>query len=310
MSGPAYMPLYVADYLVDTHHLDALEHGAYLLLIMAYWQRREPLPDDDVRLARLARVSVEAWAGLRGTVAEFFLIGEGVWRHKRIDAELSRYADKAEKARAAGQARQAAGRRSRDQGSGRTEDRGGSADAQRTLSERSPNAERTLSERSANDQRTTSQSESESESEPDYSGSDEPGAAAPSDPDDPKPPGSGRAGSAQLRLITLGPVSDPTDACWREGLEWLAEATGQKRDRLRNYFGRLMADFGAEAVLSAVRDAARDPPGDPKSWLRQAAKAASDGITRHGGRHDTGPGNSMRTFAGGAAVILGEDQAS
>lgn len=32
-----WMAFYVADYLADTLHLSATEHGAYLLLISHYW---------------------------------------------------------------------------------------------------------------------------------------------------------------------------------------------------------------------------------------------------------------------------------
>ncbi len=81
----AWMPLYVADYLADTGHLSTAEHGAYLLLIMHYWQN-EGLPVDDTKLARICRMSARAWAGSRETLAEFF--GPG-WSHARIDRELS-----------------------------------------------------------------------------------------------------------------------------------------------------------------------------------------------------------------------------
>lgn len=83
MSRP-WMPLYVADYLADTMHLTGAEHGAYLLLIMHYWQKGS-LPNDDRKLASIARALPEQWSSMRGTIAEFF--GPD-WTHARIDAEL------------------------------------------------------------------------------------------------------------------------------------------------------------------------------------------------------------------------------
>lgn len=102
MTALPYMPLYVADYLADAAHLTTEEHGAYLLLIMNYWQRGKPLPADPERLARIARLSNERWTDVERTLNEFFEVDGDVWRHKRIDAELDKVRDKSEKAKQAG----------------------------------------------------------------------------------------------------------------------------------------------------------------------------------------------------------------
>ena len=68
MSTSPYMPLYVADYLADAAHLTTEEHGAYLLLIMTYWQRGKPLPADPARLANIARMSNERWTDVQRTL--------------------------------------------------------------------------------------------------------------------------------------------------------------------------------------------------------------------------------------------------
>lgn len=84
MSRP-WMPLYVADYLADTGHLTGAEHGAYLLLIMHYWANAG-LPDDDDRLARIARMTDKQWVKSKPIIAEFFSPG---WKHARIEFELT-----------------------------------------------------------------------------------------------------------------------------------------------------------------------------------------------------------------------------
>lgn len=103
MTSP-YMPLFVAEYLADTAHLTAAEHGAYLMLIMNYWQRGKALPAEDRKLARIARMSDAEWADARDTLAEFFHEEEGEWRHKRIERELSVAAEKSAKAKASARA--------------------------------------------------------------------------------------------------------------------------------------------------------------------------------------------------------------
>jgi uncharacterized protein YdaU (DUF1376 family) len=84
-----WMPLYVADYLADTMRLSTAEHGAYLLLVMAYWQHG-PLPDDDAKLADFVRVHKGAWRKLRPAVEYLFEITDGVWRHSKLDLELAK----------------------------------------------------------------------------------------------------------------------------------------------------------------------------------------------------------------------------
>lgn len=96
MSKP-WMPLYVADYLQDTAHLSAQEHGAYLLLIMHYWANG-CLPSEDKRLARIARLSESEWHEAKPTIAEFFTAD---WKHKRVDEELAHATEVSNKRRAA-----------------------------------------------------------------------------------------------------------------------------------------------------------------------------------------------------------------
>ena len=97
-----WMPIYIGDYLADTMHLSCLEHGAYLLLIFAYWRSGKPLPDNDRVLAGICKMTSGQWRAMRPTMSGFFQITDGVWRHKRIDAEISKTLEISEKRSAAG----------------------------------------------------------------------------------------------------------------------------------------------------------------------------------------------------------------
>lgn len=101
-----WMPLYIADYLKDTTHLGALESGAYLHLIMHYWQHGS-LPSNERQLAQIAKLTAREWKRLRGTLKSFFQDG---WKHKRIDQELAHAIDVSSKRSAVAAARQAARR--------------------------------------------------------------------------------------------------------------------------------------------------------------------------------------------------------
>jgi len=88
MKTDTWMPFYVADFVADTLHLDREDIGSYLLLILAYWRNGGPLPDDDSTLAKTARMTPREWKEARPTLSAFFQVGDGLWRHKRIDREL------------------------------------------------------------------------------------------------------------------------------------------------------------------------------------------------------------------------------
>src|SRR6202011_6038578 len=94
-----WMPLYVGDYLGDTGHLTTMQHGAYLLLMMHYWRKGE-LPDDDRQLSKITKLPLRTWCEYRPTLQDFFHSG---WKHKRIDAELTRMMRVSEKRAIAGQ---------------------------------------------------------------------------------------------------------------------------------------------------------------------------------------------------------------
>lgn len=93
-----WMPLYVGEYLADTGHLTTTQHGAYLLLLMHYWRKRE-LPNDDKQLAAIAKLPLRIWLDIKETIQAFFYDG---WRHKRVEAEFQRRMEVSEKRAAAG----------------------------------------------------------------------------------------------------------------------------------------------------------------------------------------------------------------
>jgi uncharacterized protein YdaU (DUF1376 family) len=101
MSRP-WMPLYVGDYLADTAHLRAAESGAYIHLIMHYW-RNEGLPDDDMQLAAIARMTLEEWQKARPLIEPLFKAGR--WKHKRIETELAKARQRTDAARGGANAR-------------------------------------------------------------------------------------------------------------------------------------------------------------------------------------------------------------
>jgi uncharacterized protein YdaU (DUF1376 family) len=101
------MPFFWGDYFADTQHLDTEENGAYLLLLGTMWMASKgELPDDDERLARIARAKPARWkTKLRPAIATFFIIENGVWRQLRLEKEKKFVAKNCEQRKAAANAR-------------------------------------------------------------------------------------------------------------------------------------------------------------------------------------------------------------
>lgn len=89
MASFPFMKLYIADYLIDTQHLTTEEHGAYLLLIMNYFNTGKSLPDDDKKLAQICKLGPKRFKKVRANISQFFSRREGQLFHKRIEKEIA-----------------------------------------------------------------------------------------------------------------------------------------------------------------------------------------------------------------------------
>ncbi|WP_292575840.1 DUF1376 domain-containing protein [Mesorhizobium sp.] len=98
MSSLAWMPIYTGDVLAETAGLSTEEFGTYMLLLFAYWQNGE-LPNDDIRLARIARLDPERWLAGRPSIEALF--GPN-WSNDGLDNLRNQAADKRERKIAAG----------------------------------------------------------------------------------------------------------------------------------------------------------------------------------------------------------------
>jgi uncharacterized protein YdaU (DUF1376 family) len=94
-----WMPLYIGDYLADTMHLTTEQHGAYLLLIMAYWKNGGALSSNDSRLAATCRLSIDAWSMHKHTLASFFDTWSDpeLWILVRAEKEMEKAGNNQEK---------------------------------------------------------------------------------------------------------------------------------------------------------------------------------------------------------------------
>jgi uncharacterized protein YdaU (DUF1376 family) len=97
-----YYERYCGDYQRDTAHLSLAEHGAYTMLLDAYFSMEKPLPKDLPSLYRVCRAMtrVEQQA-VKAVVEQFFPVSEmdGLRHNQRADREIAKARPKIEAAR-------------------------------------------------------------------------------------------------------------------------------------------------------------------------------------------------------------------
>lgn len=104
-----WFPFYARDYLADTRHLSLSEHGAYLLLMTAYYNSGGKLPQNEVQMQKICMaVAPDEQAAVLQVLEEFFELREGHYHHARIDMELEKQRVISEKRSAAARKRHAA----------------------------------------------------------------------------------------------------------------------------------------------------------------------------------------------------------
>lgn len=85
-----WYPWYPKLYRADTMHLSAEQDGIYRRLIDHYMETRQPLPNNDSALSRIAGINLDGNSHSLAIAKAFFAIGkDGRLYHKRCDVELA-----------------------------------------------------------------------------------------------------------------------------------------------------------------------------------------------------------------------------
>jgi uncharacterized protein YdaU (DUF1376 family) len=271
-----WMPLYIGDYLRDTGHLTAVEHGAYLLLLMQAWTRGGALPADETRLRTIAKLDQKEWKRSGRTILEFFQRDGDTLRHKRLDRELANATALTEQRKAAGKA--SAEARARKQ-NGNEPPNENPTSVERALNGRWPAV-------ATNGQQNARPSPSPLQEEDSVLRTD---AVASSGPEL-TIPDLGIFGEQEpaAKPKAKADPKDPKNVLWNEGkaiMERLAAADAKSAGKL---VGSFVDDAKAKAadgsvdyalVLEVLRDAEKQRPDNPIPWIKATIKSRlSSGI--------------------------------
>lgn len=227
-----WMPLWIGAYLADTMKLTTLQHGAYFLLLIAYWRERKPLADVDDELRSITKLERAEWKKVRPVLAPFFKVADGVWWHKRVEAEIAAANARSKKATAkAEKAAQARWGKS---------DKDADSDA--------PSMPEALLE------------DVHDECPP------PPPTPLPSGDSEANASAAGAAAGAVEK--SKSPEEMAKAELWRAAVAVLQEGGCKSEDVCRSFMGKLVKDYTVEVVREAVGAAASNQPADAREYLK------------------------------------------
>ena len=96
-------------FISDTLRLSTEAKGAYLMLILDYYDQGKPAPDDDETLATITGLSVDTWRRHRRVIEPLFNVRDGLWYHLKCEEvlaeQIASYQQKVDASNAAAEAR-------------------------------------------------------------------------------------------------------------------------------------------------------------------------------------------------------------
>ncbi len=227
-----WMPLWIGAYLADTMKLTTLQHGAYFLLLIAYWRERKPLADVDDELRSITKLERAEWKRARPVLAAFFKVENGVWWHKRVEAEIA--AANARSKKATAKAEKAA------------QARWGKSDKDADFD--APSMPEALLE------------DVHEECPP------PPPTPLPSEDSEAKASAAGAAAKPVDK--PKSPEEMAKAELWRAAVAVLQEGGCKSEDVCRSFMGKLVKDYTVEIVRDAVSAAASNQPADAREYLK------------------------------------------
>lgn len=88
--------LNVTQFLSETSRLGPTIVGAYLNIILDYFEQREAPPDDDSVLSRIVGCDISLWLDIRPKLEHLFEIVDKRWTHRHVEAEIAASAGRLE----------------------------------------------------------------------------------------------------------------------------------------------------------------------------------------------------------------------